>query len=269
MMAYVASTMSEGMSSIVFDPAAEYYDRTRALHPDTHEAIIEGLLRELRGRGRCLEIGVGTGRIALDLARGGIPMAGVDLSVPMLGRLVAKAGGGAPFPLAVADATVLPFPAQAFGAAIACHVLHLVEPWQQVVDELLRAVRPGGVILVDLGGTPPGVATEIRRHFFAQTGIGERDRPGLTDLAELDALMADRGLAARWLPPVTRRSQRTLEEIIGRLENGIYAGCWTLGDAQRRTAAGATRAWAVERYGPLGGPRTVETTITWRAYDLA
>jgi hypothetical protein len=42
-----------------------------------------------------------------------------------------------------------------------------------------------------------------------------------------------------------------------------------LGDAERRAAAGATRAWAVERCGPLGGRHAVETTITWRAYGVA
>jgi SAM-dependent methyltransferase len=257
------------MSSIVFDPAAEYYDRTRALDPGVHAAVIDGLLDELRGRGRVLEIGVGTGRIALDLHAGGVPMAGVDLSRPMLDRLVAKAGGAAPFPLAIADATALPFPAGAFGAAVACHVLHLVEPWREAVDELLRVVRPGGAILVDVGGTPPGVGAEVRRHFFALTGVGERDRPGLTDLRELDAVMAARGAAARSLPAVVRRSERTLGEIVGRLEDGIYAGCWTLSPEERRAAAAATRDWAVERYGPLDGRHTIETSITWRAYDVS
>jgi hypothetical protein len=42
-----------------------------------------------------------------------------------------------------------------------------------------------------------------------------------------------------------------------------------LGDAERRAAAGATRAWTVERCGPLGGLYAVETTITWRAYGVA
>jgi len=268
MMAQVARTMSSAMSSIAFDPAADYYDRTRALDPDTHAAVIESLLRELDGRGRCLEIGVGTGRIALDLARAGVPMTGVDLSAAMLGRLVDKAGGCAPFPIAVADATALPFAARAFAAAVACHVLHLVEPWWLAVDELLRAVRPGGVILVDIGGTPPGVSAEVRRHFFALTSVGVRDRPGLTDLADLDGLMAARGLTARWLPPVTLRSERTLVEIVGRLEDGIYAGCWALSEEERRAAARATRAWAVERYGPLEGSHAVESTISWRAYDV-
>jgi len=268
MMPQVARTMSDAMSSIVFDPAAEYYDRTRALDPETHAAVIDVLLRELRGRGRCLEIGVGTGRIALDLARGGIPMAGVDLSAPILSRLVEKAGGRAPFPLAVADAMALPFPAGAFAAAVACHVLHLVVPWRRAIGELLRVVRPGGAILVDLGGTPPGVSAEIRRHFFELTSVGWRDRPGLTDLAELDDLMAARGVPARSLPAVTVRSERTLDDIVRRLEDGIYAGCWTLSGEERLAAGRATREWAIERFGPLIRLHVVEATIVWRAYDV-
>src|SRR5689334_8211316 len=117
------------MGSIAFDQAADYYDRTRRLEPDIHAAVIDLLVGELRERGRGLEVGVGTGRIALDLHRAGVPMAGVDLSRPMLERLVEKAGGVAPFPLAVADATALPAPGHAFGAGIACHVLHLIPQW--------------------------------------------------------------------------------------------------------------------------------------------
>ena len=47
------------------------------------------------GDGRALELGVGTGRVALPLAARGVPVSGIELSPDMLGRLRAKPGGDA------------------------------------------------------------------------------------------------------------------------------------------------------------------------------
>jgi SAM-dependent methyltransferase len=45
-------------------------------------------------RPRALELGIGTGRLALPLARRGVAVTGIDSSAPMLERLRAKPGGG-------------------------------------------------------------------------------------------------------------------------------------------------------------------------------
>jgi ubiquinone/menaquinone biosynthesis C-methylase UbiE len=256
------------MGSIAFDRAAEYYDRTRELKPDTHAAVIVVLLEELRDRGRCLEIGVGTGRIALDLHRGGVPMTGIDLSMPMLRKLVEKAGGAPPFPLAVADATALPLAGGVFASAVVCHVLHLIPLWQRAVGELIRTVRPGGVILIEAGADAPGIGSQVVDQFFSATRAGQRYRPGMGDIAELDELMRDQGLPARDLRPVVRRSSATIEDVIGRLESGILSGCWTLTDEERASAAATARAWARERFGRLDESHESEGAITWRAYDV-
>jgi len=50
------------------------------------------VLAELAGTGRALELGVGTGRVALPLSRRGVPVHGVDLSQAMVARLRAKPG---------------------------------------------------------------------------------------------------------------------------------------------------------------------------------
>src|SRR5918995_3858538 len=50
------------------------------------------LLAELAGGGRALELGIGTGRIALPLARRGVPVHGIDLSEAMVAKLRAKPG---------------------------------------------------------------------------------------------------------------------------------------------------------------------------------
>jgi SAM-dependent methyltransferase len=50
------------------------------------------VLAELAGDGRALELGIGTGRIALPLARRGVAVHGIDLSRPMVARLRDKPG---------------------------------------------------------------------------------------------------------------------------------------------------------------------------------
>jgi ubiquinone/menaquinone biosynthesis C-methylase UbiE len=256
------------MGSIAFDQAAEYYDRTRQLAPETQAAVIALLARELGGRpGRCLEIGIGTGRMALDLHAAGVPMAGVDLARPMLDQLVRKAGGTLPFPLAVADATALPFAADAFTSAMICQVLHLVPNWRTAVEELVRVVRPGGLILADIGGDGAGMGREINRYFFAQTRLQTSVRLGLTDFAQLEQVLADHRYRPRPLQPIVRRIQPRVGQIIQSLEDGIQSRCWTLDDSERRVAAAATREWALERWGSLDATEQVEVAIVWRAYD--
>jgi SAM-dependent methyltransferase len=253
--------------SIAFDQAADYYDDTRRLRPETQEAVIALLAGELRGRGRCLEVGVGTGRIALDLHRHGVEMAGVDLSRPMLAKLVEKAGGRPPFPLAVADATALPVADGRYGGAVLCHVLHLIESWRRAVEELVRVLRPGGVILFEAAAREESAGADAGRHFWSVASPGGRPRPGLTDLADLDALLGAHGYRMRELRPVRERTESSLADVIARLEAGLFSGCWGLSEAVRRSAAQATREWALDRYGSLDARNEVRQTITWRAYD--
>jgi SAM-dependent methyltransferase len=68
------------------DSAAEMFD------PAVVEPVVD-LLVELAGNGRALELGIGTGRIALPLAQRGVPVCGIELSNAMAARLRAKPGG--------------------------------------------------------------------------------------------------------------------------------------------------------------------------------
>jgi SAM-dependent methyltransferase len=58
-----------------------------------YEGSAVDLLQELAGSGRVLELGIGTGRIALPLHQRGVDVTGIDASEAMIGRLRAKAGG--------------------------------------------------------------------------------------------------------------------------------------------------------------------------------
>ena len=65
--------------SVRFDGAAEHYDQTRAIPDETMGRTISLLASELRDRGSVLEVGVGTGLLALRLHEAGIPVSGLDL----------------------------------------------------------------------------------------------------------------------------------------------------------------------------------------------
>jgi SAM-dependent methyltransferase len=72
---------------------AQRYDR---LYADLDPADAVATLAELaQARGPVLELGIGTGRIALPLAERGIEVHGVDASEAMAGRLRSKPGGDA------------------------------------------------------------------------------------------------------------------------------------------------------------------------------
>lgn len=73
---------------------AERYDEWDAasLDPAVVDPVIDFLV-DAAGQGAALELGIGTGRIALPLARRGVGVQGIDLSAPMVAQLRAKPGG--------------------------------------------------------------------------------------------------------------------------------------------------------------------------------
>ena len=78
------------------DRIAEIYDRMV-----TGIAPVETLAR-LAGSGRALELGIGTGRVALPLAARGVEVHGIDSSEEMVARMRAKPGGDA-IPVTIGD----------------------------------------------------------------------------------------------------------------------------------------------------------------------
>lgn len=75
---------------------AATYDNpaAREFLPETLDPMAD-LLARLAGGGRALELGVGTGRVALPLAERGVPVHGIDLSRAMVARMRDKPGGDA------------------------------------------------------------------------------------------------------------------------------------------------------------------------------
>jgi SAM-dependent methyltransferase len=75
------------------EPVAAEYDESSAdmFQPAVVDPAVD-FLAGLAGPGAALELGIGTGRIALPLARRGVRVHGIDLSEAMVARLRAKPG---------------------------------------------------------------------------------------------------------------------------------------------------------------------------------
>ena len=80
------------------DRIAEIYDRMFAGDAD----VVVRTLAQLAGVGRALELGIGTGRVALPLAERGVEVHGIDASEAMVNQLRAKPGGDA-IPVSIGD----------------------------------------------------------------------------------------------------------------------------------------------------------------------
>ena len=137
---------SEHYSYAVYaDPAmAERFDAMRFSGPigrliaDTQEQQIAAFLAPLEGR-RVLDVGTGTGRAAIALARRGAIVTGVDASAEMLqvaARRAADAGVTVAF--ARGDAHHLDFADRSFDAVVCLRVLMHTPDWRASLRELCR-----------------------------------------------------------------------------------------------------------------------------------
>jgi len=251
--------------SISFDRAAGYYDKTRGLAQEQTDALADLLTAEI-GNARCLEIGVGTGRIALPLHQRGTRLVGIDLSVPMLERLKTNAGGQSPFPVLVADATRLPFSEASYDVLLASHVFHLIPNWRAAADEALRVVRPGGTLLVDFGGGVKSPWRKLLEDVLADHGI-QMNRPGISRADEFAAYLGHRA-ALRPLPPLTLMITRSLGQDLGDIERQIASWSWSYPADQIVAAVADARTRADAQGLALDVPVEHEYTMRWWAYDL-
>jgi SAM-dependent methyltransferase len=255
--------------SINFDRAADFYDATRDQGDEVTARTIELLEREFRDRGRALEIGVGTGAIALPLAAREVRLVGIDLSTAMMAKLVEKAGGRAPLPLLHADATRVPIRDGALGGAYARHVLHLISDWTAVVAELCRVVGDG-VILIDVGGGPSGWMDLWEG---MQPALGPEADPVGFDVVEqgtaaLDEAFLASGGRLRVVEEIATRDDETVADALDAIRARTPSWTWRVADADLDRAVELGTAWAMERHGTLDVRLNEDARVRWRIYDV-
>jgi SAM-dependent methyltransferase len=153
-----------------FDRAAEYYDETRGF-PAGVDVDVAAFIAEkagLKPEHNVLEVGIGTGRIAVPLAAHVNSIAGVDISQAMMAKLLAKNSANPIYPVE-GDATYLPFAANTFDAVLSIHVFHLIPDMDKCIQEINRVLKPDGVLLY--GGGPSDVRGNSSTAAFADLEV--------------------------------------------------------------------------------------------------
>jgi len=157
-------------------PVAERYDSSLGERGDP--AVIEAtvdFLAELAGRG-ALELGIGTGRIALPLAERGIRVHGIDLSTDMVAQLRAKPGGDA-IPVEMGDfATTTVGEMFSLVYIVFNTINNLTTQDAQVAcfQNAATHLEPGGRFVVEVG-TPAGEPLSVFDLSETHVGVDEYD----------------------------------------------------------------------------------------------
>jgi len=137
----------------VMDSAEEASDYDAMDHSAVNRVFVADFLAVWPGELPILDVGTGTAQIPIALCQAATQarVVAVDLAEHMLriGRQnVAQAGYADRIELRLCDAKGLPFPNAAFGAVISNSIIHHIPEPSAVLAEMVRVLRPGGVLFV-------------------------------------------------------------------------------------------------------------------------
>ena len=165
------------------EPVAARYDDSESemFDPAVIEPVVD-FLAELAGSGRALELGIGTGRIAVPLAQRGVPVHGIDMSRAMVARLRAKPGGEeirvtiGDFASARVDGTF------SLAYLVANTIMNLTTQEEQVAcfRNVAAHLEPGGCFVIEvlvpgLQRLPPGQTIQDFHLSETNWGLDEYD----------------------------------------------------------------------------------------------
>ena len=168
-----------------------------------------------------LDVGCGTGFLALELAARGHHVTGIDFAPAMLALAKEKAAGaGAAIRFEEADAENLPFAAASFDLVITRHVLWTLPHPRAAIGEWIRVLRPGGRLAVIDGHTlvaPGEEQSYSARRSVEYAPIGDQ-LPFLMGKPqeEIEALFRSKGLVEVGGDPladvILAQNRRAIEE---------------------------------------------------------
>jgi SAM-dependent methyltransferase len=214
-----------------FSANASVYDRR-------HGAVLpQHVARELADAGglepeaRVLDIGAGTGRVAIAFAEIGYQVTALDPARRMLDEVRLKAHD-CRVHLVAGEGARLPFGRSYFDAVILARILYLMEDWTAVLREVSDVLKPGGFLLHEWGngkaGEPWVQIREKLRALFLDAGVETPFHPGARSEAEVDDFLTELGFVRRERLSAGPGPCMTLHDFVGRIAAGEFSYIWNI-----------------------------------------
>jgi ubiquinone/menaquinone biosynthesis C-methylase UbiE len=234
--------------SINYDRSADFYDATRGYPAGIAEQLAEFIAQKalFKPDTNLLEVGVGTGRVAVPLSAHVGSYTGIDIARQMMLRLREKLTSE-PIQLAQADGEKMPFAPRTFKHVLVSHVLHLVPDPQTVLREISRVLkRPGQLVHINsFSDNPPqfdAINNEWRKHRKAGAmSAFERARTGEFFLPSDWHKIEEH----RFIYPTTDNPKYYLDAV----KNRWWSNMWDLSDAEIEVAYLAMERVVREQFG--------------------
>ena len=250
-----------------FSHNATVYDRRHGTAMADDESGQLWLAARLRVGARALDIGAGTGRVAIPLALRGCQVTALEPARAMLDQLRNKAADAKVLAI-VAEGSQLPFPAGRFDVVVIARVLYLTPDWHAILREARRVLAIGGRLLHQWGnGQIDEEWVQIReeaRRLFEEAGIHAPFHPGVRAEHEVDGYLAALQLVHEANLEIGPGPEITLREFVRRLVSGELSYIWNVPEHVRAACLPRLERWAEQTFNlerPIAMPRDLRWTV--------
>lgn len=254
-----------------FSANAAIYDRRHGAAMPDHGVARLWAAAGCRPGMRMLDVGAGTGRVAIPLAREGARVVAVEPAAAMLKQLCEKDRDRLVRVLA-AEGARLPFPSRCFDAVVIARLLYLTPDWCTILDEACRVLDAGGCLLHEWGNgeasEPWVMIREEARRLFEDAGVVAPFHPGVRSEADVDRHLATLRMPRVSDVPIGQGQVIPLREFVRRLVDGELSYIWNVPEQARAECLPVLEQWC-ERMFDLETAIPIPRQLGWTIYRSA
>lgn len=245
------------------------------IYDHRHGAVIsnelaQSLANHLRRDQTIIDVGAGTGRLAVALASMGFQVFAVDPSLSMLQAMQRKSE--VLVQAVTADGTCLPFRRNSADAIVLARLLYLVADWQGLLREAKGALRQGGILFHEWGNGDASEAwvqvREKARSLFQEAGVETPFHPGARSEFEVDSYVCDLGFHRREQIQASAGPAVTLADFLNKIQSGEFSYVWNVPKDVQDFCLPQLRRWCESKF-DLYQPAPMPAELRWVVYENA